>query len=79
LHASSFVAGLRTLSLTYWGIVLGHVGIALTIVGVAVVSNYNIERNIRMSPGSTVEVAGHQLTMTELTNRRGRNFLADTS
>ncbi|MFP3441352.1 cytochrome c-type biogenesis CcmF C-terminal domain-containing protein, partial [Pantoea sp. SIMBA_133] len=59
-HASSFLAGLRKLSLAYWGMVLGHVGIAVTIVGVAVVSNYNIERNVRMSPGTTVEVAGYQ-------------------
>ncbi len=78
-HASSMLAGLRKLSLSYWGMVLGHVGIAVTILGVAVVSNYNIERNVRMSPGTTVEVAGYQFTMTELTNRRGPNFLADTS
>ncbi|TVP49907.1 MAG: heme lyase CcmF/NrfE family subunit [Halomonas sp.] len=78
-HASSFIAGLRKLSLAYWGMVLGHVGVAVTIVGVAVVSNYNIERNVRMSPGTTVEVAGYQFTMTELIDRRGPNFLADTS
>ena len=78
-HASSFVAGVRKLSLAYWGMVLGHLGVAVTIVGVAVVSNYNIERNVRMSPGTTVEVAGYQFTMTELTERRGANFLADTA
>jgi cytochrome c-type biogenesis protein CcmF len=78
-HASSFLAGVRKLSLAYWGMVLGHVGVAVTIVGVTVVSNYNIERNVRMSPGTTVEVAGYQFTMTELTERRGANFLADTS
>lgn len=78
-HASSFIAGLRKLSLAYWGMVLGHVGVAVTIVGVAVVSNYNIERNVRMSPGTTVEVAGYQFTMSELTERRGANFLADTA
>jgi len=59
--------------------VLGHIGVAVTIVGVAVVSNYNIERNVRMSPGTTVEVAGYQFTMTELAERRGPNFLADTT
>ncbi|BBI48702.1 hypothetical protein HORIV_11230 [Vreelandella olivaria] len=78
-HASSFIAGVRKLSLAYWGMVLGHIGVAVTIVGVTVVSNYNIERNVRMSPGTTVEVAGYQFTMTELTERRGANFLADTS
>jgi cytochrome c-type biogenesis protein CcmF len=55
------------------------VGVAVTIVGVTVVSNYNIERNVRMSPGTTVEVAGYQFTMNELTERRGPNFLADTA
>lgn len=78
-HASSPLVGLRKLSLAYWGMVLGHLGIAVTIVGVAVVSNYNIERNVRMSPGTTVEVAGYQFTMTELVSRRGPNFLADRS
>ncbi|GEN29019.1 c-type cytochrome biogenesis protein CcmF [Halovibrio variabilis] len=78
-HASSFLAGVRKLSLAYWGMVLGHVGVAVTIVGVTVVSNYNIERNVRMSPGTTVEVAGYQFTMTGLVERRGANFLADTS
>ncbi|MEA2118937.1 heme lyase CcmF/NrfE family subunit [Halovibrio sp. HP20-50] len=78
-HASSFFTGVRKLSLAYWGMVLGHLGVAVTIVGVTVVSNYNIERNVRMSPGTTVEVAGYQFTMTELVERRGGNFLADTS
>jgi cytochrome c-type biogenesis protein CcmF len=78
-HASSFIAGVRKLSLAYWGMVLGYVGVAVTIVGIAVVSNYNIERNVRMTPGTTVEVAGYQFSMTELTERRGPNFLADTA
>lgn len=78
-HARSRLAGLRKLSLAYWGMVLGHMGIAVTIVGVAVVSNYASERTVRMAPGTTVEVAGYQFTMTELTSRRGANFLADTA
>jgi cytochrome c-type biogenesis protein CcmF len=76
-HASSVGAGLKKLSLAYWGMQLGHLGVAVTIVGVAVVSNYNIERNVRMSVGDSVSVAGYTFTMTELTSRRGPNFLAD--
>ncbi|WP_283101517.1 MULTISPECIES: heme lyase CcmF/NrfE family subunit [Halomonadaceae] len=78
-HASSFAAGLRKLSLSYWGMQLGHLGVAVTIVGVAMVSNYNIERNVRLSPGDSVQVAGYEFTMTQLTSRRGPNFLADTA
>ncbi len=76
-HASSLGAGLKKLSLAYWGMQLGHLGVAVTIVGIAVVSNYEIERNVRMGPGDSVEVAGYTFSMTELTSRRGANFLAD--
>ncbi|QJR00691.1 heme lyase CcmF/NrfE family subunit [Halomonas sp. PGE1] len=76
-HASSLGAGLKKLSLAYWGMQLGHLGVAVTIVGVAIVSNYNIERNVRMGPGDSVQVAGYTFTMIELTDRRGPNFLAD--
>ncbi|MFQ3786540.1 heme lyase CcmF/NrfE family subunit [Halomonas sp. A29] len=76
-NANSLGAGLKKLSLAYWGMQLGHLGVAVTIVGVAVVSNYNIERNVRMSVGDSVSVAGYSFTMTELTSRRGANFLAD--
>ncbi|MFP4138324.1 MAG: heme lyase CcmF/NrfE family subunit [Halomonas sp.] len=76
-NASSIGAGLKKLSLAYWGMQLGHLGVAVTIVGVAVVSNYSIERNVRMSPGDSVEVAGYTFTMNELSSRQGANFLAD--
>ncbi|MFY0989462.1 heme lyase CcmF/NrfE family subunit [Halomonas sp. C05BenzN] len=76
-NAPTRLAGLKKLSLAYWGMQLGHLGVAVTIIGVAVVSNYNIERNVRMGPGDSVQVAGYTFTMTELTSRRGANFLAD--
>ncbi|MCP1315068.1 heme lyase CcmF/NrfE family subunit [Halomonas sp. 707D7] len=78
-HAGSLGRGLARLTPAYWGMVLGHLGLAVTLVGVTVVSNYNVERNVRMAPDVTVEVAGYQFTMRELTSRRGPNFLADTS
>ena len=76
-HASSVGAGLKKLSLAYWGMQLGHLGVAVTIVGVAVVSNYSIEQNVRMAPGDSVEVAGYTFTMNKLTSHRGPNYLAD--
>jgi cytochrome c-type biogenesis protein CcmF len=78
-HAPTPLAGLRQLSPSYWGMVLGHLGVAVTIVGVSVVSHYNIERNVRMGPGDSVEVAGYTFSMTDLTSRRGPNYLADTA
>ncbi|MBH8579697.1 heme lyase CcmF/NrfE family subunit [Halomonas pacifica] len=79
LYDKSRKTGLRRLSLAYWGMVLGHLGVAVTIVGVAVVSNYSVERNVRLAPGDSVQVAGYEFAMTDLQARRGPNFLADTA
>lgn len=78
-HASYPLAGLRRLSLSYWGMVIGHLGLATTIVGVAMVSNYAIERNVQLGAGDYIELGGYGFTLTELRERRGPNFLADTA
>ncbi|GAB2779987.1 heme lyase CcmF/NrfE family subunit [Halomonas shantousis] len=77
--AKSRRAGLGRLSLSYWGMVVGHLGLAVTIVGVTMVSNYALERNVRLAPGEQVEVGGFTFTMTGLGERRGPNFVADTA
>ncbi|MDR9439662.1 MAG: heme lyase CcmF/NrfE family subunit [Halomonas sp.] len=78
-HSAGRLAGIRRLSLAYWGMILGHLGIAVTIIGVTVVSNYAIERNVRMGVGDSVEMVGYTFTMTELASRRGPNYLADAA
>lgn len=78
-HSEGRLAGLRRLSLAHWGMVLGHLGLAVTIVGVTVVSNYAVERNVRMAVGDSVEVGGYTFAMTDLGHRRGPNFVADTA
>ncbi|GHB20722.1 heme lyase CcmF/NrfE family subunit [Salinicola rhizosphaerae] len=73
------LARLRKLTLSYWGMVLGHLGLAVTIVGVVMVSHYNVEKNVRLSPGEQVEVGGYQFAMTDFHERRGPNYVADTA
>ncbi|MBZ9540192.1 heme lyase CcmF/NrfE family subunit [Modicisalibacter tunisiensis] len=78
-HARSPGAGLRRLAPAYWGMQLGHLGLALTIVGVTVVSNYNVERNVRMAVGDRVQLAGYTFALRSLDKRRGPNFVADVA
>ncbi|GED21107.1 heme lyase CcmF/NrfE family subunit [Halomonas halmophila] len=78
-QGTSWRAGLRRLSLAYWGMLVAHLGVAVTIIGVSVVANYSIERNVRMAEGDTATLAGYTFTLTELGKRRGANFVADTA
>ncbi|MBS8241766.1 heme lyase CcmF/NrfE family subunit [Marinobacter lipolyticus] len=68
--------GLRRQSRSYYGMVLGHLGLAITMAGATVVSNYGIERDVRMSPGDTAMVGDYQVEFIEIGDRRGRNFTA---
>ncbi|WP_445619798.1 heme lyase CcmF/NrfE family subunit [Kushneria sp. Sum13] len=69
--------GPAKLSRSHYGMVLGHIGMAMTIVGVTMVSNYDHADNVRMRPGHSVEVGGYRFTMTQLNEVHGPNYLAD--
>ncbi len=70
------VHGLKRQSRSYYGMVLGHLGMAITMAGATVVSNYGIERDVRMSPGDTAMVGDYQVEFIEIGDRRGQNFTA---
>ncbi|EMP55836.1 cytochrome c assembly protein [Marinobacter santoriniensis NKSG1] len=66
--------GLKRQSRSYWGMVLGHLGLAMTIAGVTVVSNYGIERDVRMSPGDVATVGDYQFAFRAMGQRQGQNY-----
>ena len=70
------VAQLRHASRGWWGMVVAHLGVGLFIVGVTMVRGYESERDVRMSPGDHVEVAGLRFTMQGLDDVKGPNYVA---
>ena len=69
--------GLKKLSRSYFGMVLGHVGFAMTILGVTIVSLQSQERDVRMAPGDRAEVAGYTFIFHELVAYQGPNYSSD--
>ena len=68
--------GLRRQSRSFYGMVLGHLGLAMVIAGATVVNNYGIERNVRMSPGDVAEAGAYQFHFASVGEREGANFTA---
>ena len=58
----SIGSGLRSTPLGFWGMILGHIGIAVFIVGMTLVSLYDQEKDLRMAPGDTFEKSGYTYT-----------------
>ncbi len=61
----------------FWGMQLAHVGVAVFIIGVALVKGYQSERDVRMYEGETVTVAGYTFTFNGVETVRGPNYTAD--
>lgn len=69
--------GLVKLGRSHWGMVLGHLGFAMTIVGIAMVQNYEIERDVRMAVGDTFELQGYTFEFQEMREVDGPNYHSD--
>ncbi len=73
-HRHTFAIGVRKLSRSHWAMVCGHVGLAITVIGITLVSNYDIERDVRLAPGDSMTIEGYQITFTELIDNDGPNY-----
>lgn len=78
-EASRGKQGWKGITRSRWGMFGGHVGAALIVLGVTMVSNYGEERDVRMAIGEPVTVKGYEFTLVELGQREGPNFSADTA
>ncbi|NOT85587.1 MAG: heme lyase CcmF/NrfE family subunit [Methylococcaceae bacterium] len=65
------------LPLSYYGMLIAHIGFAVAIVGVTLVSIYTEERDIRMAPNEVQEFAGYRFEFKGATKVQGPNFTAD--
>jgi cytochrome c-type biogenesis protein CcmF len=58
----------------WYGMLLAHLGIAVFIVGVTLVRGYQIERDVRLDVGQSVEVGGDTYTFRGVVPQKGPNY-----
>lgn len=73
-HRHGFLRGLLHLSRSHWGMVLGHLGVAVTVIGIAFSQNYSVERDVRMKAGDSVDIHNYHFTFRALHNLQGPNY-----
>jgi cytochrome c-type biogenesis protein CcmF len=61
---------------SFWGMHLGHLGVAVFVVGVTLVGGYQEEKDVRMEPGETTTVGGHEFKFMGARNVDGPNYSA---
>ena len=67
----------KSTPVSFWGMHVAHVGIAVTVVGITMVSGYETEKDVRMAMGDTVAVGGYTFRLTGIREATGPNYRAD--
>ncbi len=73
----SLWVALRHTSRAVWGMHLGHLGLAVSMVGVLMVSFNSEEKDLRMLPGDSVTLGHYTFIFEGVEKRRGPNYLSD--
>ncbi len=59
-----------------WGMMVAHLGVAAFAFGVAMVNTFQEERDVKMGPGDSTEIAGYRFEMKTLRQVQGPNYVA---
>ena len=61
-------------SASHYGMLIAHLGLAVTVIGVVLSSHLSIEKVIRLAPGQEQVVNGHTFRFEGISNYTGSNF-----
>ena len=78
-HRHSFLTGIFKLSRSHWGMVLAHLGVAMTVFGIAMSHNFSIEKDVRMREGDSVQILDYNFTFKGLKITDGANYQGGTA
>ncbi|MBY6198783.1 heme lyase CcmF/NrfE family subunit [Vibrio hangzhouensis] len=73
-HRHSFAEGIKKLPRSHWAMVMGHIGLAVTVIGIAMVQNYSIERDVRLAPGEHYQINDYDFYFKGLRDKDGPNY-----
>lgn len=58
----------------FCGMLLAHIGVAVSVIGIAVSSGYGLQDDVKMSPGTTAQMAGLHIKFVKETELTGANY-----
>jgi cytochrome c-type biogenesis protein CcmF len=67
----------RKIRMAQWTMFLGHIGIAVTALGVCLTSQYSVERDLRMEEGQMADLGGVQIRFAQQGQAPGPNYVSE--
>ena len=72
----SFLSAASRQPRSFFGMHLAHIGVAVFVVGVAMVNGYQAEKDVKMEIGDTVSVGSYTFKFNGVRSQKGPNYLA---
>ena len=63
--------------LSYYGMLLGHGGIVVSMIGICCTVYYSAEKDVRMAPGESVNLGGYEFQFQKVDRVQGPNYVSD--
>ena len=69
--------GLAKVQWRQWGMIIAHLGIAVSVVGIVCSSAYKIERDVSIKPGAIITLASYTIQFDGIKNVEAKNYRAE--
>jgi cytochrome c-type biogenesis protein CcmF len=76
-HAEGWRIGVLRLTPAYYGMLIAHLGFAVSVTGVGLTSAYTEERDLRLAIGEHTQLAGYDFLFAGTESARGPNYVAE--
>ena len=73
----SLLQGLKSLSLSYYGMQTAHFGVVVMLIGIVLTSNFSSEKSVLLVPGQRVELGSYAFQFNGTTSIAGSNFVGE--
>ncbi len=76
-HSQSLMQGLRRTPRGWYGMILAHIGLAFTVIGIALSSVYSQEQDLHMVKGDARTLGEYRFELVDVERVTGANYQAD--
>lgn len=66
--------GMGCVGQAFWGMLTAHIGVAVSVIGIAVSSGYGLQDDVKMAPGTTASLAGYGIEFVNEASLVGANY-----
>ena len=76
VKSKSVGSALKKIPLSFYGMNLAHIGVAVFIVGVTFTESMSLQKDLRMEQGDTISLGGYAFTFEGADSHQGPNYIA---